>query len=120
MAVCGVSFSVKDALAGGGAILVALSFFIGGAVENTVAPLEKVEDVLVANAPAFNPCPPSWENTSTTGDEHTPVLSCQRDNGGVKWLAILNADGSLNYAFPLGTPNAVFIYDSAQVPGWPR
>ena len=114
-----MSFSVKDALASGGAILVALSFFLGGAVENTVAPLEEVEDVLVANAPAVRLCPPSWENTSTTGDEHTPVLSCQRDNGGVKWLAILNANGSFNYGFPLDTPNATFIYESRLVPGWP-
>ena len=112
-----MSFSVKDALASGGSILVALSFFLGGAVENTVAPLEEVEDVLVANAPAVRLCPAGWTDTSTS-DEHTPVLSCTRDNGGVKWLAILNADGSLNYAFPLDTPNATFIYESRLVPGW--
>lgn len=113
---------MKEAMAGFGWLLAAgllvLGTLFGAGTEYAASPVENTVDA-VAESPAFNPCPAGWENTSTEGEEHTPVLSCQRDNGGVKWLAVLQEDGSFNYAFPLDTPNAVFIYDPRLVPGWP-
>jgi hypothetical protein len=59
-------------------------------------------------------CPDGWEDTSTA-DEHTVVLSCERNN----WLVVLNLDGTFSHGVQLNTEGAQFKFTPAEVPGWP-
>lgn len=98
--------SVRDALAGGGALLVAAALLVGSLIGEQVGPL----DTITPNTPASSHCHPGWADTSSR-DEHTIVLSCTRDN----WIVYLNSDHSFSHAWPGSGP---FIFDPAQVPGW--
>lgn len=114
--------SIKDALSGGGWLL-AIVVFVGGSLfgagtEYAASPVENTVDA-VAESPAFSPCPDGWTDTSTS-DEHTPVLSCQRTVNGEKWLVVLAPDGAFDHATILDLPGAIFVFDKALVPGWPR
>ncbi len=97
----------KTAIAGGGALLAALTFTLGTLLGTSGVP-EKAADV--AFSPA-NGCPTGWADSSAT-DEHTVVFSCSKDG----WLVILNGDKSFNYAWDGRSPE--FEYDSSRVPGW--
>lgn len=68
-----------------------------------------------AETPAVEaPCPSGWTDTSTA-DEHTIVLSCER-NG---WLVVLNPDGSFSHGVQLNTEGAQFKFNPREVQGWP-
>lgn len=60
------------------------------------------------------PCPDGWEDKSSA-DEHTIVLSCERNN----WLVVLNPDGSFSHGVPLNTAGAGFVFDPREVAEWP-
>ena len=113
--------NLKNALAGGGNILIGVAMLAGvlvGAVsERTVAPVENVYDE-IASSPASSICPDGWQDTSAI-DEHHTVLSCERTINEAHWLVILNwPDRSFNQATILDVPGAVWITDESLVPGW--
>ena len=115
-----MTFSFKDALAGGGNILIGAAMLAGvllGAVgEKTVGPVDNIYDE-IASSPAASPCKPGWQDTSAI-DEHHTVLSCERTVNGERWLVILNEDSSFNQATILDVPGAIWITDASLVPEW--
>ena len=58
-------------------------------------------------------CPSGWKNTSSH-DEHTQILSCEKDG----WLVVLDGEGKFQHGIKLDTPGAEFTRNPAQVPGW--
>jgi hypothetical protein len=89
-----------------------------GAILGGLTAVGLVETEVVApppETPAVEaPCPSGWEDKSSA-DEHTIVLSCERNN----WLVILNPDGSFSHGVPLNTAGAGFVFDPREVPEWP-
>ena len=76
---------------------------------------EVAEPVAVSVGVASRTCRSGWTNTSAR-DEHTQVLSCERDG----WLVVLTPEGEFERALRLDTDGAEWITDPEEVPGWLR
>lgn len=69
-------------------------------------------------------CPDGFKDASAK-DEHGRVKACfkgadlDHPQPG-DWIVSLNSDGFFDHAIQVDTPNSTIVYDSAQVPGWPR
>jgi hypothetical protein len=81
--------------------------FAGSEVETPISSPPETPDISA-------PCPDGWEDKSSA-DEHTIVLSCERNN----WLVVLNPDGSFSHGVPLNTAGAGFVFDPREVAEWP-
>ena len=106
-----MSFSLKDALAGGGAAITVAAFLLGNLTGEQVQPVDNI----VPNSPAAevrNPCPSGWDFTDSS-DLHIRVLSCDRG----EWTVFLLPDGTFNYGWDGKAP--AFETDPKKVPGWP-
>ena len=89
-----VSWDLKSALSGGGAVLAAAAFLLGNMTGDAVHPVDEVGD-LVASSPAGFECPAGYEQTNGVEPEtQSAFITC--DNG--RYL-ITKRDGKLPVAF---------------------
>ena len=99
------------------ALLVSLaSFAVAAYLFNPVEVAEKevAEPAAVALGLIEGMCPEGWEDNSLNNEEHVHVNSCVKDT----WIVILNDKKEFSYGFELDNPDAHFVFDPAQVPGW--
>lgn len=102
---------MRNALAGGGALLAVAAFLAGSLFGETTQPIETTTEI-VAESPASQLCPDGWKDTSTEDETHLVVYSCSKGD----YLVILTPTGEFNYAIQTGNPR--FITNSTEVPGW--
>ena len=89
-----MSWDIKSALSGGGAVLAAVAFILGNLSGDAVHPVDEVGD-LVASSPSAFECPSGYEQTNGVEPEtQTAFVTC--DNG--RYL-ITKRDGKLPVAF---------------------
>jgi hypothetical protein len=106
--------NVRDALAGGGALLAAVAFVGGTILGGSGAPDAAIDAV---SSPAAV-CPDGWtdvrseDKTSHDGSKHVVVNACEWGD----WIVYLNEDGSFSHAWD--NNSSEFIYDPAKVPAW--
>jgi hypothetical protein len=99
--------NVRDALAGGGALLAAVAFVGGTILGGSGAPDAAIDAV---SSPAAV-CPDGWNDVSSK-DEHGVVNACVWGD----WIVYLKGDKSFDYAWD--NKSSEFIYDPAKVPAW--
>ena len=109
-----MSFSLKDALAGGGAAITVAAFLLGNLTGEVAEPVDNI----VPNSPAAevrNPCPNGWDY-KPGADEHAIVKACERG----KWVVILDSNDRFQHGFQLDDPGASFKFRPSEVPDWLR
>ena len=88
-----MSWDLKSALSGGGAVLAAVAFLLGGAVGEQAKVVERVEEA--ASSPAGFECPAGYEQTRGVEPEtQAAFVTC--DNGR---YILTKQDGKLPVAF---------------------
>ena len=109
-----MSWDIKSALSGGGAVLAAAAFLLGNMTGDAVHPVDVA--VEIASSPAdTNPCNEGW-TYRPSDDPDRRILACVNGN----WVVVLNPDGSFNYGLLTTDPNASEVFDASKVPGWER
>ena len=106
----------RTALAGGGGLLAAIAFVIGGAVGDSTNPnvADKATDPVIAVfAPAERLCPDGWTFESEKGPD-ARARFCIRG----EWTVWLKEDGSFSHGWDGKSPD--FVFAPADVPGWLR
>lgn len=96
-------------------VLGAFSFFAGATLCSNSPLVFGNENTVSVHQPAVAICPNNWADKSGTGEDHVPMLACEKDG----WLVVLNIDGSFNQSLHLDTPGADWI-NTPEASGWPR
>ena len=99
-----MSWDIKSALSGGGAVLAAVAFILGNLSGDAVHPVDEVGD-LVASSPSAFSCPAGYEETQGT-DPDTQGAFTTCDNGR---YIITKRDGGEPVAFDVLTGKFVDV-----------
>ena len=74
-----MSFSLKDALAGGGAAITVAAFLLGNLTGEQVQPVDNVGEI--ASSPASSDCPGGWQSTSGDDPHAGAFTACTSPDG---------------------------------------